>query len=105
MSVYIKINKLNSFFRIEFRLIEGNDLLFYGNYYKFKSEVIRALKSIRLKLREPDKYIKSKRNYSVRAGNNRTIGRSPDMDPEKMEWAMELLQKHGANAEVVWEKE
>ncbi len=39
--------------------------------------------------------------FSLRSGNNRIIGRSPEMDPDKIEEAIALLIKYGGEAEVV----
>ena len=77
-------------------------ILLESQPYTRKSSAIKGAESVKVNCIEPLKYVRKKDYFSLRAGNNREIGRSPIMSEEQMEEAMSLLQKYGAEAEVVF---
>ena len=103
MNLYVQIyvTKKNTY---NFQLIkyDGNVLLI-GNNYTYKSRVERMIRKMKTYLSDPMKYSRMNNSFTLRAGNNRIIGRSPEMEPEEMEEAIALLIKYGKDAELVKE--
>ena len=87
-----------------FRLIkyDGNVLL-VSNNYRYKNRVEVMIRKMKVYLSDPMKYTRMNNSFTLRAGNNRIIGRSPEMEPEEMEEAIALLIKYGKDAELVKE--
>ncbi len=82
-------------------LNEGEEIILKSQFYKTKQGMHKGITSVRKNSSDPLKYTKMNKAFSLRSGNNRIIGRSPEMDPDKIEEAIALLIKYGGEAEVV----
>ena len=69
--------------------------------YLQKSSRNRGIISVRKNISDPKKYLVSANAFSLRAGNNREIGRSPKMEADQLEEVMDLLQKYGRDAVLI----